>query len=790
MLYISLFTYLLTICVLSSAETCTREGDERKVDIGEYADIIEVCYNNGTSLEWTYVCVGGWDGWANPNREVYCKRFGYLESKNKPIGMTPQLCEGMVKLANVDCIGNETSLTQCQHTTELDACELVSDVRCRQCYIDIQCDSSRMCVSMNGINTCACEDECLNGGFCFEGRCVCLSGYTGESCETNITTTTPAPDITTTTTTTAPNPNPTAAPPITSTITTTPVSITTTILSNPITSRSNSNTRTTTTTTTTSSTNKTANTTTLDPINTLNINRSDNATTQMPTACVGDSCASDGSNILHRIFLMVVFVALILTSSVIVLLVGCLARIYYRMRKYKLSNSRNRTLINNRMNTSEEQLDRTADIEPTYYSNIEDHTTHSNDVLYESVSAGSALNTLPNSFNVQRENSYFELSGQVTINYRGDTPSFASGSGSIQNQDTCIANNGNNEDTVQGNVQKKNRSFYHKLRTQVETSSADDDIIRKLFSDRKMKELDYIDPPYNLSELSQCIGHGSNEIALSELKIGGVLATGNFGVIFSAVYKSEYGDLAVAIKTLREDVNNDLKVAFIREAAIISQFDHPNVLRFVGIVTSVQPYMMVTELLNIELRQYLMQLYHSQEYNHRNRDKLHKMLLSFCRDIADGMEHLALKKFVHRDLAARNILVASDMSCRVADFGMSRDLRSNDFYTSKGGRIPLRWCAPEAVLYNRFSEKSDVWAYGMTLYEVWTLGCKPWQNNTNKEIVGFIQGGQIPLQPNGCPGDVYGVMIETWKQSVTERPTFTGIKELLKNIVITPPTET
>ena len=76
MLYISLFTYLLTICVLSSAETCTREGDERKVDIGEYADIIEVCYNNGTSLEWTYVCVGGWDGWANPNREVYCKRFG------------------------------------------------------------------------------------------------------------------------------------------------------------------------------------------------------------------------------------------------------------------------------------------------------------------------------------------------------------------------------------------------------------------------------------------------------------------------------------------------------------------------------------------------------------------------------------------------------------------------------------------------------------------------------------------------------------------------------------------
>ena len=779
MLFIRLFIYLITIVSLSSAETCTREGDERKIDIEQNDDVIQVCFNNGISLEWTHVCVGGWNGRNNPNREVYCKRFGYLDGKKGFIVTTPLLGDGIIKLANIDCVGNETSLTQCQYTTEIDACELVSQVKCKKCNADNECDSaSSMCVSMNGINTCTCEDECLNGGFCFEERCVCLHGYSGDSCETNISITTPASDIpittsapaptTTTLSTSTTTPSPTPSP--TTSLSTSPTPSTTTSLS---TSTTTTTTTTSPTPSTTTYTNMTTNIATLDPILTSNINSSNNTTTQVTTECIGDSCSSESRRALRITFLTVVSIALLLTSAVIISLVGCLARMYYRMRKYKRSNRQNRTIIlANIMNTSVEQIERTADSEPTYYPNVIGHTSQRSDVIYESVSA---LNTLPNSISVQRENNYFELSGQITIDFGEDTPSFASGSESTH---------GNSEDTVQGNVQKK-RSFYHKLVTEVETSPADDDIIRKLVSDRKMKELDYIDPPYNLSELSQCIGHGSNEIAMSELKIGGVLATGNFGVIFSAIYNSKHGDLSVAIKTLREEVNNDLKVAFIREAAILSQFDHPNVLRFVGIVTSIEPYMMVTELLNIELRQYLMQLYHSKEYNNQNRVKLHTLLFSFCRDIASGMEHLALKKFVHRDLAARNILVASDMSCRVADFGMSRDLRSNDFYTSKGGRIPLRWCAPEAVLYNRFSEKSDVWAYGMTLYEVWTLGCKPWQNNANEEIVDFIQGGEIPLQPNGCPGDVYGVMSETWKQSVTERPTFTEVKELLKNIKIT-----
>ena len=119
---------------------------------------------------------------------------------------------------------------------------------------------------------------------------------------------------------------------------------------------------------------------------------------------------------------------------------------------------------------------------------------------------------------------------------------------------------------------------------------------------------------------------------------------------------------------------------------------------------------------------------------------------------------------MHRDLAARNVLVAKDFTVRIADFGLSRRVGSeNDYYTSSGGMLPLRWTAPEAVLYQKFSEKSDVWSYGMTLYEIWSLGERPWGDATNQEIIDALSLGESISPPRGCPEVVGRVMMETWK---------------------------
>ena len=148
------------------------------------------------------------------------------------------------------------------------------------------------------------------------------------------------------------------------------------------------------------------------------------------------------------------------------------------------------------------------------------------------------------------------------------------------------------------------------------------------------------------------------------------------------------------------------------------------------------------------------------------------------------MEHLSEKHFIHRDLAAMNVLVAKDLSCRIAYFGMSRELNSDsDYYTSSGGRIPLRWTAPEAVFYQKYSEKSDVWSFGMTLFEIWSLGDKPWGNDTTNEVI--VEGlsvGRKLSPPTGCPRDVYSIMVDTWIMDPSSRPTFSRIYSNLTNI--------
>ena len=301
----------------------------------------------------------------------------------------------------------------------------------------------------------------------------------------------------------------------------------------------------------------------------------------------------------------------------------------------------------------------------------------------------------------------------------------------------------------------------------------------------------YIEPPTSLPQLESVFNHCFNEIESRDIEIGVEFASGQFGVVYRAVYHTEKGDIPVAIKTLKEAANSDMKVAFMREAAILAQFQHPNVLRMIGVLTTQQPYMMVTELLKTGLAELLLKFKTLQTLNNTDgsvslqKINLPPLLLRFSQDISAGMEHLSEKHFIHRDLAARNVLVAKDLSCRIADFGMSRELNSDsEYYTSSGGRIPLRWTAPEAVFYQKYSEKSDVWSFGMTLFEIWSLGDKPWGNDaTNELIVEGLSVGRKLSPPTGCPRDVYSVMVDTWRVDPSSRPTFSHILHQLTNIL-------
>ena len=269
------------------------------------------------------------------------------------------------------------------------------------------------------------------------------------------------------------------------------------------------------------------------------------------------------------------------------------------------------------------------------------------------------------------------------------------------------------------------------------------------------------------------------------------LGIGQFGeVILAETVGLSYQDLGignsndstismkVAVKTLKSSPSEDVQKAFEKEIKFMSRLKDDNVIKLLGICTTGTPFIMMEYMENGDLNNYLKKFeftYETEKQPAANEITLNALVyISF--QIANGMKYLSSRKFIHRDLAARNILVGTDYVVKIADFGMSQNLYSA-YYCKVGGSnvLPIRWMASECF-YGKFSVQTDVWAFGITLWEIFTL-CQelPFENLFDQEMINDAIKGpnrSIPDQPEICPDDIYYIMKSCWRHEPSERARF------------------
>ncbi|KAH8298472.1 hypothetical protein KR044_005153 [Drosophila immigrans] len=274
------------------------------------------------------------------------------------------------------------------------------------------------------------------------------------------------------------------------------------------------------------------------------------------------------------------------------------------------------------------------------------------------------------------------------------------------------------------------------------------------------------------------------QVARESLQLVNALGKGAFGEVYLALYRHRDGDaveMPVAVKTLREDPKREKEEDFLKEAAIMAKFNHPNMVHLIGVCFDRQPYYIVLELLaGGDLQKFL-----RENRNTPERPSLLAMKdLLFCAlDVAKGCRYMESKRFIHRDIAARNCLLSSKGPGRVvkiADFGMSRDIYRSDYYR-KGGKamLPIKWMPPEAFLDGIFTSKTDVWSFGILLWEVFSLGRSPYPGQHNTQVMELVVRGGRLGSPTECPVSIYKIMADCWNPTPEDRPTFTSLLEHL-----------
>ncbi|XP_046670760.1 proto-oncogene tyrosine-protein kinase ROS-like isoform X1 [Homalodisca vitripennis] len=267
------------------------------------------------------------------------------------------------------------------------------------------------------------------------------------------------------------------------------------------------------------------------------------------------------------------------------------------------------------------------------------------------------------------------------------------------------------------------------------------------------------------------------------------LGSGAFGEVFEgrakSVAESPAIETRVAVKTLRKGASQQMKLEFLKEAQLMSNFKHKNILQLLGVCLDNDPNFIIMELMEGgDLLAYL----RSNRPLVAVENSLTLMdLLSMCVDVARGCRYLEEMHFVHRDLACRNCLVSStdprSRVVKIGDFGLARDIYKNDYYRKEGeGLLPVRWMAPESLVDGVFTSQSDVWAFGVLLWEIMSLGQQPYPARNNLEVLHYVRnGGRLGCPPNCCQ-QMYDLMLRCWSFNPEERPMFIYCLDVLMEL--------
>ncbi|KAJ7379744.1 Ephrin type-A receptor 5 [Desmophyllum pertusum] len=290
----------------------------------------------------------------------------------------------------------------------------------------------------------------------------------------------------------------------------------------------------------------------------------------------------------------------------------------------------------------------------------------------------------------------------------------------------------------------------------------------KTFTLRKGSELQptnlmdqrrYIDPA-NYLDLMECLSTFTMELNRSDTKLEGLIGQGEFADVYKGILKTREGKQVVAVKVLRPGSSEKNQKDFLSEASIVSQFNHPNVIRLIGVVTQSRPMMILTEYLESGSLDHFLKARDGQLTN--------LQLIGMARGVACGMVYLSDMNFIHRDLAARNVLVGENMLCKVSDFGLSRELADDDQdtaeYHTQGGKIPIRWTAPK-----RFNTGHSV--------PLVTCGVM---------VIKRVETGYRLPPPQGCPNVIFCLMMECWDKDKSKRPTFSEIVSRFDELIRSP----
>ena len=278
------------------------------------------------------------------------------------------------------------------------------------------------------------------------------------------------------------------------------------------------------------------------------------------------------------------------------------------------------------------------------------------------------------------------------------------------------------------------------------------------------------------------------QFSKDRLKIEDELGEGQFGKVYFAwatgIIKGEE-KTRVAVKTMKRGSSQETAEDFRKEMEIMMDFDHPNIVRLLGICTHDEPLYLITELMKHgDLKDYIRKA-RPNEMHPRPLLSI-AQLVDIAAQAASGVAYLASHKFVHRDIAARNCLVGENdkqLSVKISDFGMARDVYQEEYYRRRGGTLPIRWMAPEAITDGKYTVESDIWSLGVLLWEIFSFGYQPYYGRDNEQVIGGILQGSLSLEcPPLCPRSVFRLMLRCWERNPSERITSGDVASALQDM--------